>query len=85
MVYFQLQMDYFVKEILWIIKVDVSRNFKTTMEVRQETNPYKVCKQTQFQYTLTLSPMHYVSMQHVLETCNTLSFCAHYIEFKILK
>lgn len=37
LVHFQLQMDYFFKEILWIMKVDVSGNFKTTMEIRQET------------------------------------------------
>lgn len=36
-VYSQRKIDYFVEEILSVIKVDVSRNFKTTMEVRQET------------------------------------------------
>lgn len=39
-VYFQLQIDCFFKEILWIIKVDVSHNFKTTTELRQETQPH---------------------------------------------
>lgn len=36
-VYSQRKIDYFVEEILSVIKVDVSRNFKTTTEVRQET------------------------------------------------
>lgn len=36
-VYSQLKIDYFVEEILSVIKADVSCNFKTTMEVRQET------------------------------------------------
>lgn len=43
----------------------------------------KYAKLPQIQYTLTLSPRHYESMQHVLENYN--SFCVHYIEFKIIK
>lgn len=35
--YSQLDIDYFVNEILWNIKVQVTCNFKTIMEVRKET------------------------------------------------
>lgn len=34
---FQLEIDYFLNEILWNIQVHVTCNFKTIMEVREET------------------------------------------------